>query len=86
MPFASTELPAVIGVLIPVVALCIPIAAILSANWRRAKVAEYRAVMVQNMLDKGFTPDDIERVLRANDAGMSKLAGKHSRRESEHVR
>ena len=76
MLFADIDLPAVIGVSIPVIALLIPVFAIVSGNWRKAKVAEYRAVMVQTMIDKGFSPDEVERVLRANDGISDKLTGK----------
>jgi hypothetical protein len=89
MPFASAELPAVLGVCIPIFALSIPIVAIISTNWRKAKVAEFRAISVQNMLDKGFTPDEIERVLRASDSAPDKLVGKcesrRRRRDSEYA-
>ncbi len=80
--------PGVIAVCIPVLALCIPIVAILSLNWRKAKVAEYRAILVQNMLDKDFTPDEIERVLKANDGTPDKLVGRFDRRrrhDSDHA-
>jgi hypothetical protein len=86
MLFASD--PAIIGVCIPIIALMIPIVAIISVNRRKAKVAEYRAILVQNMLDKDFTPDEIERVLKANDGMPDKLVGKCDRRryDSEHAR
>ena len=50
MLFAN-DAPAILGVCIPIFALSIPIVAIISGNWRRAKVAEYRAITVQQMLD-----------------------------------
>jgi hypothetical protein len=75
MLFAD-EVPAILGVSIPIVALMIPVVAILSTNWRKAKVAEYRAITVQTMLDKGLSVDEIERVLRASDGTADKLAGK----------
>ena len=84
MLFAELDnLPAVISLSIPIIALMIPVVAILSVNWRKAKVAEYRAIMIQTMLDKGFTPDELERVLRANDGTADKLVGKCSRRRDE---
>lgn len=88
MLFAN-EVPAILGVCIPIFALSIPIVAIISTNWRKAKVAEYRAILVQNMLDKGFTPDEVERVLKANDGLPDKLVGKCDHRhryDSEHAR
>ena len=78
MPFAID--PGIIGVCIPIVALMIPIVAIVSANWRKAKVSEHRAITIQTMLDKGFTPDEIERVMRASDGVPDKLTGKADRR------
>lgn len=78
MPFAID--PGIIGVTIPIFALSIPIIAILSGNWRKAKVSEHRAILVQNMLDKDFTPDEIERVMRASDGMPDKLTGKADRR------
>ncbi len=86
MPFASDSLSALISLCIPIVALCIPIVAIVSFNWRKAKVAEYRAVVVQNMLDKGFSPDDVEKVLRANDTVNRDSCHKRRRRHSEYAR
>lgn len=74
MPFAID--PGIIGVCIPIVALMIPIVALISSNWRKAKVAEYRAITLQTMLDKGLSTDEIERLLRANDGVPDKLAGK----------
>jgi hypothetical protein len=74
MPFAID--PGIIGVCIPIVALFIPIVAIISTNWRKAKQAEYRAITVQTMLDKGLSTDEIERVLRASDGTADKLAGR----------
>ena len=87
MPFAID--PGIIGVCIPIVALMIPIVALISANWRKAKVAEYRAITIQTMLDKGLSTDEIERVLRASDGTADKLVGKcdHRRRhDSEYAR
>lgn len=89
MLFAN-DAPAILGVCIPIFALSIPIVAIISGNWRRAKVAEYRAITVQQMLDKDFTPDEIERVLKAADGAPDKLIGKcdrdRRRRDSEYAR
>ena len=87
MLFAD-DVPAILGVCIPIFALSIPIVAIISGNWRKAKVSEHRAIIVQNMLDKNFTPDEIERVMRASDGMADKLVGKCDRRryDSEHAR
>lgn len=88
MLFASDELPAILALCIPFVALLIPIVAIISSHRTKAKVAEYRAILVQNMLDKDFTPDEIERVLKANDGTPDKLVGRFDRRrrhDSDHA-
>ncbi len=70
MLFADGVITSVMGLSIPLLAISIGIFAVLSTNWRKAKVAEYRAILVQGMLDKGFAPSEIERVLLANDGGM----------------
>lgn len=88
MLFAD-DVPAILGVCIPIFALSIPIVAIISSSWKKAKISEHRAILVQNMLDKNFTPDEIERVLKASDGMPDKLAGRceHRRRyDSEHAR
>lgn len=84
MSFASVEIPAVLGVCIPILALFIPIVAIISTNWRKAKQAEFRAILVQNMLDKNFSPDEIERVMRASDSAADKLVGRCEPRRRRH--
>ncbi len=67
MLFAEIDIPAVIGASIPIAGIAVGIVAILAVNWRRAKVSEHRAVLVQNMVDKGFSPGEIVRVLEASD-------------------
>jgi hypothetical protein len=57
------EFVPIMGMMIPIVAILVGLVGILSTNWRKAKEAEYRAIMVQNMLDKNFTSDEIERVM-----------------------
>ncbi len=54
--------PGIMALSIPLFALFIGLMSVLSTNWRKAKEAEYRAIMLQNMLDKGMTSDEIERV------------------------
>ena len=81
MLFAELDVPAIMALSIPLLAISIAIFGVLATNWRRAKVAEYRAVMIQNMLDRNFTSDEIERVLAASDAKDDKLtASCHDRR------
>lgn len=67
MLFAELDIPAVIGASIPIAGIAVGIVAILAVNWRKAKVSEHRAVLVQNMVDKGFSPGEIVRVLEASD-------------------
>ena len=66
----NTDLPAVIGTFIPIVAMLVgfPVAviSIVGAYWRNGKATECRAVLSQSMIDKGFSVDEIERVLKAN--------------------
>jgi Fe2+ transport system protein FeoA len=69
MLFADIEIPAVIGASVPIMGIMVGIVAILAVNWRKTKVAEYRSVLVQNMVDKGFSPGEIVRVLEAADVG-----------------
>lgn len=71
MLFAELDIPAVIGASIPIAGIAVAIVAILSVNWRKAKVSEHRAVLVQNMVDKGFSPGEIVRVLEASDLNAS---------------
>jgi hypothetical protein len=35
------------------------------SNWRKAKIAEQDAVLKQNMIERGFTADEIEQVLNS---------------------
>jgi Fe2+ transport system protein FeoA len=46
-------------------------------------VSEHRAVLVQNMIDKGFTPGEIVRVLEASD--LNGPLPVSSRRHAERV-
>jgi hypothetical protein len=71
MLFAELDIPAVIGTSIPLAGIAVAIVAILSVNWRKAKVSEHRAVLVQNMVDKGFSPGEIVRVLEASDLNVN---------------
>ena len=73
MLFAETDIPAIMALSIPILAVSIGLVSVLSGNWRKSKVAEYRAVMVQNMLDRGLTSAEIERVLAASDRTSDKL-------------
>lgn len=37
----------------------------LAKNWRKARVAEYQAILKRDMLDRGFSADEIIRVIEA---------------------
>ena len=80
MLFAELDIPAIMAMSIPLFGISIAIFGVLATNWRRAKVAEYRAVMIQNMLDRNFTSDEIERVLSAGDFQSDKLDTSCSKR------
>jgi hypothetical protein len=86
MLWASIELPAILGICVPVGGVFLTCMVIGVADaWRKAKVAEYRAVLVQNMIDKGFSADEIERVVKANDGGRDQMNCKlHKNREPDH--
>jgi hypothetical protein len=54
--------------------------------WRRVRLTEIDAALKQHMLEKGMSPDDIERVVRASSrssagAGESSSEGDESRTE-----
>lgn len=83
MLFADLDIPAIIGTCIPLAGIGVGIVAIISVNWRKAKVSEHRAVLVQNMIDKGFSPGEIVRVLEASDLGTDPSLA--ARRRAERV-
>jgi hypothetical protein len=87
MLFATTEITGI-------VAICVPVGGVIAwgiihsiaENWRKAKTAEYRAILVQGMVDKGFSPDEVERVLKANDTVPPRMSCKARRlRDTEHT-
>jgi hypothetical protein len=39
-----------------------------ATNWRKARVAEQNAVLKRSMLEKGFSPEEIVRVIQAGEA------------------
>jgi hypothetical protein len=41
------------------------IIATVAENWRKARVAERQAALKQSMIDRGFRPDEIVKVLNA---------------------
>lgn len=83
--FASLDVTGIVAICVPVGGAFLTWMVVsIADNWRKAKVAEYRAVLVQNMIDKGFTPEEIERVLKANDSAREKMSCKmRKRKEAE---
>lgn len=55
------QTPIVLGV----IALAIPVVGIVAANWRRAAQTSATTRLIQQMVAKGYSADEIERVLRA---------------------
>jgi hypothetical protein len=84
MLFAEVDVPAVIGASIPIAGILVGIVAIIAVNWRKAKVSEHRAVLVQNMIDKGFSPGEIARVMESSDLAEGSTP-KRRHRDSERV-
>jgi hypothetical protein len=48
----------------------------LASNWRKARVAEQDAVLKREMIERGFTADEIERVIASGSMAGDKMAGK----------
>jgi hypothetical protein len=66
LAYLSENEAAVIGLLIVAAAVCsILIVLIIMRQWRRVRVASYNARLKQLMIERGWSPDEIERVLRA---------------------
>lgn len=81
----SLDIPAIIGASIPVAGILVAIVAIIAVNWRKARVSEHRSVLVQNMIDKGFSRSEIERVLRANNMDSTPVHHARCSRSEEPV-
>jgi hypothetical protein len=47
-----------------------------ASNWRKARIAEQEAVLKREMIERGFTADEIERVIAAGSKAGDKIAGK----------
>jgi len=87
MLFAAVDIPAILGTCIPLAGIGVAIVAVIMVNWRKAKVSEHRAVLVQNMIDKGFSPGEIARVLESSDLAGDKMTAKYRRsHDSEYAR
>ena len=51
------------------------LAAIVMSEWRKVRVAEQNAVLKREMIERGFTTDEIIRVLDAGMDAGNKIAG-----------
>jgi hypothetical protein len=60
--FSFLENPATVGI---VMSMLIPIAAILGAFWHATRKAESENALKQSMIERGYSPEEIERVLSA---------------------
>ena len=70
---------AVVGVVLFGCLLGLPLlcglAAIVMSEWRTARIAEQNAVLKREMIERGFTADEIVRVLAAGAEPADKIAG-----------
>jgi hypothetical protein len=50
----------------------------IASNWRKARIAEQEAVLKREMIERGFSADEITRVIesRTNAGEKDKIAGK----------
>lgn len=84
MLFAETNLTQIVAICVPVGGAFVTwMITSVAAEWRKAKVAEYRAILIQGMVDKGFSPGEVERVLKAADAGRDRMSCKSRLRDAE---
>jgi hypothetical protein len=54
------------------------IIATIAETWRKTRVAEQNAVLKKSMIDRGFSADEIVRVMNANGSGRGKMSEKTS--------
>ena len=55
----------IIAIIAVVMGPLIAIVAVIMGHWRKVKIAEIEAALKQQMIDKGMSADEIERVLIA---------------------
>ena len=48
----------------------------IASNWRKARIAEQQAVLKREMIERGYSADEIERVLAAGARPDDKKASK----------
>lgn len=66
LAFLSENETIVISLLILAGAACaITVVAVVARHWHRGRVAAYNACLKQLMIERGWSPEEIERVLRA---------------------
>lgn len=75
-PALAEQLPAVMGVMIPIAAIAMAGVCAVVVNWRHVRVAEQNAVLKKAMIDRGFSADEIVRVLTTESAAGVKMTGK----------
>jgi hypothetical protein len=69
------ELPAILAIVFSIGGgILFAIVRSVSTNWRIARVAEQNAVLKRAMLDKGFTPEEIARVIESGSDPEAKMA------------
>ena len=47
----------------------------IASNWRKTRIAEQEAVLKREMIERGFSADEIERVLTTSSKARDKIAG-----------
>lgn len=71
---------AIVGIVFFSVAIGLPILlaiiASVAGEWRKVRIAEQNAVLKKEMIDRGFTADEIVQVLDAGTESRDKIAGK----------
>lgn len=79
LAYLSENETVVIGLLIVSAAVCaISIVLIVARHWRRVRIASYNARLKQLMIERGWSADEIERVLGAEgrlDAASLRVRG-----------
>jgi SOS response regulatory protein OraA/RecX len=69
--FSGGEMIALVAVMIgPVVA----IVAVVASQWRRVRIVEMEAALKQQMLDKGMSAAEIEKVMTASSNGVASIS------------
>ena len=51
----------------------------IASNWRKVQVAEQNAILKRDLIERGFSADEIVRILDAGTGKTDKMAGKKAR-------